>query len=133
MTAFADWIAANLGDEFELHQIRKSPCEEWLHDLKEVKKLPAPKKGKEYVFCYGRENTTDLIGSNVTIAQSYIRKMRKEMGLTKTNLKGVGAFNNDLVEYILGHVRDSVSQSNDEPDGFIHSVCVTHGWRLIRT
>lgn len=126
-------IAANLGDEVELHQIRKSHCEEWLHDLKEVKKLPAPKKWKEYVFCYGRKNATDLIGSNVTTARSHIRKMRKEMGLTKTNLKGVGNVNHDLVEYILGHVGDSVSQSNDEPDGFIHSVCVTHGWTLTRT
>lgn len=112
-----------------------TPLMQWI--LEEVKKLPAPKKWKEYVFCYGREDTADLIGSNVTKAQSHIRKMRKEMGLTKTNdgngvyamnpyavhsirgtvtslLKGVGNFNNDLVEYILGHVGDSVSQSNYE-------------------
>lgn len=112
-----------------------TPLMLWI--LEEVKKLPAPKKWKEYVFCYGRANTTDLIGSNVTKAQSHIRKMRKEMGLTKTNdengvyamnpyavhsirgtvtslLKGAGNFNNDLVEYILGHVGDSISQSNYE-------------------
>ena len=105
--------------------------------LEKVKELPAPKQWKEYVFCYGREDTADLIGSNVTKAQTHIRKMRQELDLTKTHdkggkykmnpyavhsirgsvtslLKGVGNFNNDLVEYILGHAGDSVSQTNYE-------------------
>ena len=112
-----------------------TPLMQWI--LEKVKELPAPKQWKEYVFCYGREDTANLIGSNVTKAQSHIRRIRQELGLTKTNkkngvyamnpyavhsirgtvtslLKGAGNFNNDLVEYILGHVGDSVSQSNYE-------------------
>lgn len=105
--------------------------------LEKVKELPAPKKWSEYVFCYGREDTADLIGSNVTKAQTHIRTMRKELGLTQKNekngvyamnpyavhsirgtvtslLKGAGNFNNDLVEFILGHVGDTVSQTSYE-------------------
>ena len=35
-------------------------------------------------------------------------------GSVTSLLKGVGNFNNDLVEYILGHAGDSVSQTNYE-------------------
>ncbi|MBE6418738.1 MAG: site-specific integrase [Akkermansiaceae bacterium] len=111
-----------------------TPTMKWI--LEEVKKLPAPKKWKEYVFCYGRENTNNLIQSNVTKAQTHMRAMRKEMELNVTNkpgiyelnpyavhsirgsmislLKGAGNFNNDLVEYIVGHSGDSVSENNYE-------------------
>lgn len=111
-----------------------TPTMKWI--LEEVKKLPAPKRWKDYVFCYGREDTSDLIQSNVTKAQTHMRAMRKELELTSTSqhgkykispyavhsirgsmislLKGAGHFNNDLVEYIVGHAGDSVSQTNYE-------------------
>ena len=70
--------------------------------LEEVKKLPAPKKWKEYVFCYGRENTNNLIQSNVTKAQTHMRAMRKEMELNVTNTPGIYELNPYAVHSIRG-------------------------------
>lgn len=104
--------------------------------LEKMRSLPAPKRWKNYVFCNGRDTTNNLIQSNVTKAQTHMRAMRKELSFTKTHkkgkyvtnpytvhsirgtlislLKGAGNVSEDVVEYIVGHAGDSVSETNYE-------------------